>query len=190
MALEKIHPVDKEHYCETVYSEYLVHSAELLNEYEERAGIVEVILPCGCYTNFRDALFHFRKLISSSEEKEIECQAFAMKEHLSRALTDAASSVLDHASFAAEKLVGDDRIDSDLVCRLRSKLHEMKQVVLRKRFEGMMFSSKETKITHEEILKLIDSFYDLVGDNCKDEFGEYSWHYSLYNDHIDEQFVK
>ena len=103
MTLERIHPVEKTHIFEGIYENYIVKSSEILLQYELYANTANIYLPCGCYTNFRDALFHFRKLASSYEEKEIECQAFAIKEHLSRALTDAASSVMDNISFIAER---------------------------------------------------------------------------------------
>ena len=108
-------------------------SSEILLQYELYANTANIYLPCGCYTNFRDALFHFRKLASSYEEKEIECQAFAIKEHLSRALTDAASSVMDNISFIAERLLKDENINDIQKQKTREMLHKMKQANLRKK---------------------------------------------------------
>ena len=69
MALEKIHSVKKEHLCEQVYEDYIVKYARILEEYEDYSNTIEAYLPDSCYTNFRDALFHFRKFVYSSEER-------------------------------------------------------------------------------------------------------------------------
>lgn len=177
MTLEKIHPVEKTHICEGIYDNYIVKSSEILFRYELYANTANIYLPCGCYTNFRDALFHFRKLAYSYEEKEIECQAFAIKEHLSRALTDAASSVMDNISFIAEKLLEDKSISDSQKQKTREMLHKMKQANLRKRFSGMMLSNDGIKIGHEDMLGLIDSFFDFANNNCKEEFAKYSHEY-------------
>lgn len=182
MTQEKILPIEKDQICDRIYSEYIVKAADILGGYELRANTVEILLPTGCYTNFRDALFHFRKLVSSSEETEIQNQTFAIQEHLSRSLADAACSMTDHSSFVAEKLIKDESIEDGLKCRIRKHLHAMKQAILRKRFEGMMFSDHEMKIAHEEMIDLIDQFYRLANQNCKKEFARYSEEYKLYSD--------
>ena len=87
MALEKMHPFRKEQLCEQIYEDYIVESADILQLYERYSDTIQGDLPDSCYTNFRDALFHFRKLVYLSEEQELLCQEFAIKEHLSRALT-------------------------------------------------------------------------------------------------------
>ena len=177
MTLEKIHSAEKEQICEQIYKNYIVKSSEILLQYEDFANTANKHLPCGCYTNFRDALFHFRKLVSSSEEREIECQAFAIKEHLSRTLTDAASSIIDIIAFIAERLLKDSNIDIEHKRKVRKMLHQMKQAGLRKRFSGMMLSNDGIKIEHDEILELIDNFFDFSNNNCREEFARYSFEY-------------
>lgn len=175
MSLTKIHPTLKDRFCEQLYDEYIVKASEKLLKYEEYAETINAKMPASCYTNFRDALFHFRKVVMSIEEKEIERQAFAVKEHLSRSLTDAGNSILHHLSQVAEELLKDNGISVDLKKSIRKSLHEIKKATIRKRFGGMMISNDNlSKISHEEIQLLIDAFYKLIDCKCPDKFAEYS----------------
>lgn len=176
MNLEKMHPALKEQFCEQLYETYIIGSSDCLLKYEEYAEAIHAKMPVSCYTNFRDALFHFRKVVSSTEENEIERQAFAVKEHLSRALTDAGSSVLHHLSCVAEDLLKDEEITSELKTEIRKSMHLSKKSVLQKRFNGMMISNDDiSNISHEEIQSLVDDFYKLLDTKCYDKFAKYSY---------------
>lgn len=175
MNLEKMHPALKERFCEQLYGKYIIISSDNLSKYEEYAETIHAKMPVSCYTNFRDALFHFRRVVSSMEENEIERQAFAVKEHLSRSLTDAGSSILYHLSSVAEDLLNDDEITGVLKVEIRKSLHLLKKAILRKRFSGMMISNDDiSNISHEEIQGLIDDFYKLLDKECSEKFAEYS----------------
>ncbi len=178
MALEKMQPVKKERLCEQIYEDCLVKSAKFLELYEAYSNTLEGNLPDSCYTNFRDALFHFRKLAYSSEERELYCQEFAIKEHLSRALTDAASSVIDVITWVAENMLRDDRVSDKWKPQIRLMLHNLKNIFLRKRLVGMMISGDEIKVAHEEIIESLDTFLSFSDDNCKEIFAHYSFQYN------------
>ena len=175
MRLKKIHPTIKEQFCEQLYEEYIVKASEKLLKYEEYAETIHAKMPASCYTNFRDALFHFRRVVLSVEEKEIGRHAFAVEEHLSRSLTDAGNSLLIHLSRVAEELLKDDDFTADLKKSIRESLHEIKKTNIRKRFSGMMISDDNlSRVSHEEMQSLIDCFYDLLNRECPDKFAEYS----------------
>ena len=170
-----MHPTIKDQFCEQLYSEYIVGASDKMLKYEEYAQAIHAKMPASCYTNFRDSLFHFRKVVLSVEEREIERQAFAVKEHLSRALTDAGISLLIHLSKVAEELLKDDELTVDLKKSIRKLLHSIKKTSICKRFSGMMISNDNlTKVSHEEIQLLIDDFYELINEECPDEFAKYS----------------
>lgn len=170
-----MHPTKQEQFCEQLYEEYIVVTSEKLLKYEEYAKAIHAKMPVSCYTNFRDALFHFRRVVSSVEEREIERQAFAVKEHLSRSLTDAGNSLLYYLSCVAEELLKDKEFSAELKKSVRRSLHEIKQATIRKRFSGMMISNDNlSKISHDEVQLLIDAFYKLLNDECPDKFAEYS----------------
>lgn len=90
----KMQITDKENLCQNIYTDEIIGCADYLKEFELYAKIGKKEIPVTCYTNFRDALFHFRKMVNCAEEHEIMQQAFAVKEHLNRAKTDAMTSVL------------------------------------------------------------------------------------------------
>ena len=171
-----MHPALKEQFCEQLYGEYIVRSSEELLKYEEYAEAIHAKMPASCYTNFRDALFHFRKVVLSVEEKEIERQAFAVNEHLTRSLTDAGNSLLNHLSQVAEELLKDDELTVGLKKTIRKSLHEIKTASIRKRFSGMMISDDDfSKVSHGQIQSLIDTFYELINSECPDKFARYSY---------------
>ena len=79
--MQSMHPAEKDQFCEYIYEDFIVKTALVLCQYEKYAKVVNLYIPISCYTNFRDSLFHFRKMVSSIEEREIEEQSFAIKEH-------------------------------------------------------------------------------------------------------------
>ena len=173
MILEKMHPTLREQFFEQLYVENIVDSSEKLLLYEDYAIAINAEIPVSCYTNFRDALFHFRKVVSSVEETEIERQSFAVKEHLSRSLTDASSSILHHLSCVAEGLLLDNELSSEVKLEIRESLHNMKKANLRKRFAGMMISNDNTaNIGHDEIIEIVDGLYKLLNEECPEKFAE------------------
>ena len=98
----------------SIYTDEIVRTADYLKEFELYAQIGKKIIPVTCYTNFRDALFHFRKIVNCAEEHEIMQQAFAVKEHLHRARTDAKTSVLFYFSDVSINKISDEDIDKIL----------------------------------------------------------------------------
>lgn len=84
---------------------------------------------------------------------------------------------MDNISFIAEKLLEDKSISDSQKQKTREMLHKMKQANLRKRFSVMMLSNDGIKIGHEDMLGLIDSFFDFANNNCKEEFAKYSHEY-------------
>lgn len=170
-----MHPALKEQFCEQLYETYIIGASDCLLKYEEYATTIHAKMPISCYTNFRDAIFHFRKVVFVVEENEIERQAFAVKEHLSRSLTDAANAILHHLSSVAEELLKDVEISGELKHGIRKSLHLLKKAVLQKRFRGMMISNDDiSNISHEEIQSLIDEFYDFLNMECYEKFAKYS----------------
>lgn len=162
---------DKENLCQNIYTDEIIKSANYLLEYEKYAKIGKKEIPVTCYTNFRDALFHFRKMVSCLEEHEIMQQAFATKEHLSRARTDARTSVLFYFSFVASCLLDDVSIEDKVKEQLRKSMHKMKNVVMTSRIAGMMMSEVSVqKISEEEVEKIFENFFDLVQNSCFEQF--------------------
>lgn len=123
--------------------------------------------------------FILENLYIHQRKKRLICQEFAIKEHLSRALTDAASAVLDVLTWTAESMLRDNDVLDEWKIQIRIMLHQMKKLFLRKRFGGMMISSDEIKVDHAEIIKICDSFIAFSCENCKKKFAEHSRSYAI-----------
>lgn len=167
----KMQMTDKESLCQNIYTDEIVRSMDYLKEFEAYAKIGKKEIPVTCYTNFRDALFHFRKMTNCAEEHEIMQQAFAVKEHLNRARTDAKISVLFYFSRVANYLMNEKEVDFNTKCKLRIFLHKMKNVIMMSRIDGMMMSDVSiNKISDEDIMIIFRDFFDLVQEKCFSQF--------------------
>ncbi|MDE7018775.1 MAG: hypothetical protein K2P65_14610 [Lachnospiraceae bacterium] len=169
----KMQMTDKESLCQNIYTDEIIGSADYLREYEKYAKVGKKGIPVTCYTNFRDSLFHFRKMANCSEEHEIMQQAFAVKEHAHRARTDAMTSVLFYFSRVANSLMNEESIDADTKMQLRILLHKMKNIIMISRMDGMMMPDvSNPKIAREDITAVLEEFFDLVQEKCFIQFVE------------------
>lgn len=173
--MQKLHTMDKHLFCQNIYEHYIVTFSERLQKYEQYAEGIRRELPVSCYTNFRDALFHFRKMVYCTEEQEIEEQAFAIKEHLSRMLTDASNALSYTLSLIAEDMLTNHALGAEQTNALRTLLHKVKNAIILKRMDGMMLSIDEQKnLNHDDVNLLIDEFYAWIEENCPEKFAAYS----------------
>lgn len=167
----KIQMTDKENLCQNIYTDEIIKTAQYLKDYEQYASVWKKDIPATCYTNFRDALFHFRKMVDCLEEHEIMQQAFAIREHLSRARTDAKTAVIFHYSKIASRLLQDDSVTWNIRMQLRASLHQMKNIVLTSRISGMVMSEASiNSVSEEEVDNIFETFLDLVQEKCFDQF--------------------
>lgn len=176
----KMQMTDKESLCQNIYTNEIIRSAEYLKEFESYVKLGKKGIPVTCYTNFRDALFHFRKMANCSEEHEIMQQAFAVQEHLHRARTDAKTSVLFYYARVANILMDEGEVKSATKNLLRKSLHKMKNVVMMSRIDGMMLSDIViNKYNDEDVTSILEEFFDLVQEkyfalfeNINDRLGD------------------
>ncbi len=150
----------KDLYCETIYKNYIAETSEFLSKCEELSNILRIKLPTGCYTNFRDAIFHFRRLVKSSEENEITRQGFAVEEHSNRAKTDAIVCILENCSlllqvFSHAKYSLSAEASEELVTMKNS----LDRSALHLRLNGIMLDHTNIlRISDEEFQNSIRSF--------------------------------
>ena len=170
--MERMHLAEKEQFCEYIYVEYILPAVEQLKNYS-KLKVIKLELPISCYTNFRDAIFHFRKMVVSYERQEIEQQAFAIKEHLSRALTDACNAILLWTAKVAEEFLDDEKIQKKDRIKIREKVHKLKKLILIKRMNGMMLSFDEAiEASHGEINAELNEIFFFFDKNYTEQFKE------------------
>ena len=156
--------VDKEIQCETVYNHFIANTCDFIDKCEKVAKVLNTRLPSGCYTNFRDALFHFRRLVKSSEVNEIARQAFAVEEHSNRAKTDAIVCLLGYCSFVLQVLSHEDfGLSGDTLRRLVPVKYKVDSSALHLRLSGIMLDQTNIlRISDEEFESLLTEFFDFI----------------------------
>ena len=163
--LVSISEIEKQTLCENVYNEYIIHTYEFLKSCENVARVLRVKIPAGCYTNFRDALFHFLKLSRTTEWNELTCQAFAIREHANRAKTDASVTLLRRSAKVSGNILNRDDLPKEYTHKLVEKHDALRNKELHIRLRGMMLqSTNSVKLNDESIL---ESFMDFLS-YCKD----------------------
>lgn len=169
----KIPLKEKEILFQNIYTEEILQGADILLNYEKCAQVCARMLPVGCYTNFRDALFHFRKMHHSAEENEIRQQAFAVREHMKRARTDARMTVLLWYAKVAEVLLPRDDINETQKAKIRELIHQMKNIVIFNRMEGMMMSEAVfDSYSEDDVFRVMQDYLDFIQCECSEQFIE------------------
>ena len=162
-------PEDKDRLCQNIYEKYIFETSNTITSFETAARVCDGQLPPGCYTNFRDTLFHFRKMVRSSEGTELEKQAFAIQEHSGRALSDAATSVLSDCTRIINIMLGNPDYTIDNRTELESFYYKLNARILNKRISGMMIDefSESGVFYHpiEEIQNDIKSLFSSIHSN-------------------------
>lgn len=169
--LSKLTNSEKEKFCEYTYNNYISYNADILSEYEDIAQLLGGDLPSACYTNFRDSLFHFRKMVHTSDSSELEQNAYAVKEHANRAKTDAMLTVVLLCADIIQcmlSIVNNTELKaelSELLCTIRNE-------AMVKRLDGMMLEGTRLSQSDEYIINLMHKGLDVIQASEKEAFIE------------------
>lgn len=174
--LVKSNPVDKDLYCQKVYETHIFETSEFLATCEEIAELLRAYIPGGCYTNFRDALFHFRRMVLSSEKNEINKQAFAVKEHANRTKTDAIISILEQCSVILQIIEKKyaDGLDRVIIKKLLSRKNTLDMHMLNFRLSGMMLEDAAVlRPSEEQFMEEVTKYFDFISESIgREKFHE------------------
>ena len=88
-------------------------------------------------TNFRDALFHYKKLYESDTIEDAIEQKEAIDEHLSRALKDCILQLVQVLVSSLTFLYNDSEFDDKTKNELQIIIHNLKQSILKLRINSM-----------------------------------------------------
>lgn len=172
LVFAKSNAADKDLYCNTIYQKSIADTSEFITACEGIAKVLDVKLPPACYTNFRDALFHFRRMVKSSEENEIAKQAFAIEEHANRVKTDAIIGILENCSNILQILQHNSfELDDASFLRLISVKNMLDRHVMHLRLSGIMLDHTSIlRISDEEFQAAIKTFFDFIDAIGKDRY--------------------
>lgn len=134
-----------------------------------------------CYTNFKDALFHFYRLSMTEDEQDIYDQYYALSEHIARLKADYFSNVLYSVSYCLEGIVlnidNDEKRNS-----VRLVLHKVKDILYFIRYNGMLIASHQDRIDELDFSNCLSEVIGVISDNKLDEV------YATYNQQYKDKF--
>ena len=170
-AFIKSNAVDKDTHCENIYNRFIAETCDFIQRCEEIGKVLCIKLPTGCYTNFRDALFHFRRLVKSSEENESARQSFAIEEHANRARTDAIVCILEYCTFVLDILShAEFELNEETLKRLVVVKKDIGNSAMFLRLSGIMLDQTSIlRISDSKFEQLLDVFFDFINKYIGDE---------------------
>lgn len=172
-ALSKVCVAEKEQYCENVYEKYIYETSEFLESCDEIAKILRTYIPSGCYTNFRDMLFHFRCLVDTSEESVIFSQVASIMEHANRAMRDAEVALCVKCVTIFQVLLSKYHLNADAVNALNEQIDILQNWALKLRLGSMMLEGMEILCpSDQEFLDMIEAYFVCAQTYVVKEFKE------------------
>lgn len=177
-SLRMVSDCEKDNICESVYVDCIYKTYDFLLSCESFAGLLGNSIPDTCYTNFRDSLFHFWKMNHSFEIREIEKQAFAVREHSNRAKTDATISLFQESLFILGNILDQILPSNDFDSEKKQKLimihDKISNAEMHLRLSGMMLGDEGFfRMSDDQILDLFEELLNVFeGDLTKEFLGQ------------------
>lgn len=171
ISFEKIGKVQKDVICESTYNRFISAGADFLLQCEYYARIMRNYLPSGCYTNFRDALFHFYKMVKSSEEMEINRQMFAIGEHIGRAKTDAMVSLSDELQKILCYMIKRYDLSISVQGMFKEEMGVLCDYQNKLRLNGMMIRDLDVlSLDEDEFFETFERIFQYIMDNVSEQY--------------------
>ncbi len=171
--LRKMGMIEKDRYCQNVYEKYILETSEFLESCDKAAEILRTYIPSGCYTNFRDMLFHFRCLVDANEEGVILSQVASIVEHANRAIRDAEVALCMRCVTVLEILISKYHLDENAVDSFKRQIDLLQNWVLKLRLGSMMLEGMEIlSPSNEEFLDMLEVYFMCAKTYATKEFKE------------------
>lgn len=171
--LSKMDATEKAQYCQNVYEKYIYEVSEFLESCNEIAIVLRTYIPSGCYTNFRDMLFHFRCLVDASEENIILSQVASIIEHANRAMRDAEVALCVRCITIFEMLKSKYLLSTDAANAISQQIDFLQNWALKLRLGSMMLNGMEFLCpSNEDFLDMIDAYFECAKTYVAKEFKE------------------
>lgn len=172
-ALSKMGAAEKDQYCENVYEKYILQTSEFLESCDEIADVLRAYIPGGCYTNFRDMLFHFRCLANANEEGIVLSQVASITEHANRAMRDAEVALCVRCITVFEMIILRYHLSTEAVDAIRQQVDLLQDCALRLRLGSMMLEGMEILCpSNEEFLDMMEAYFVCAEHYVTKEFKE------------------
>lgn len=171
--LSKISVVEREQYCQNIYEKYVFRTSEFLESCDGIANILRTYIPSGCYTNFRDILFHFRCMVNTNEEGALLSQVASIMEHANRATRDAEVALCVRCITVFEILKARYDLSVETIEILEHQINLLQDWTLKLRLGSMMLEGMEIlSPSNEEFLDMMEKIFLMVEAHVAEEFKE------------------
>nr|WP_300816377.1 hypothetical protein [uncultured Acetatifactor sp.] len=184
--LSKMDAAEKEQYCQNIYERYILETSEFLVSCDEIADVLRTYIPSGCYTNFRDALFHFRSMVNASEVSIIFSQVASIIEHANRAMRDAEVALCVRCVTIFDVLKSRVHLEDNVLMEINQQIAALQNCILRLRLGNMMLEGMDFwTVSNEDFFDIIESYFICAETHVKDEFKEVI----AYSKELKEKFM-
>lgn len=171
--LNKMGTAEKTQFCQNVYEKYIYETSEFLESCNEIAEVLRTYIPSGCYTNFRDMLFHFRCLVAANEENTILSQIASIIEHANRAMRDAEVALCVRCVTVFEMIISKYHLSTDAVDAISEQIDFLQNWTLKLRLGSMMLEGMDFLCpSNEEFLDAIEECFVCAEAYVAKEFKE------------------
>lgn len=171
--LSKLGVAEKAQYCQNIYEKYIYETSEFLESCNEIAEVLRTYIPSGCYTNFRDMLFHFRCLVNASEESVILSQVASIAEHANRAMRDAEVALCVRGITIFEMLISKYHLSTDAADAISQQISSLQDLALKLRLGSMMLEGMEYLCpSNEDFLDRMEAYFVCAETYAIKEFKE------------------
>lgn len=185
--LSKMSAEEKAQYCQNVYEQHIVRTWEFLESCDQIANILRVYIPSGCYTNFRDMLFHFHRMTNTNEESIIFSQVASIMEHAHRAMRDAEVALSVRCVTVFNVLKSRYTLCADTIDAMECQIACLQNCVLRMRLGNMMLEGMDVlSPSDEEFFDMIEEYFSCAETYAEKEFKEVI----AYSQELKERFCK
>lgn len=172
-SMVKMDVVEKEQYCQNIYERYILETSEFLVSCDEIADVLRTYIPSGCYTNFRDALFHFRSMVNASEESIIFSQVASIIEHANRAMRDAEVALCVRCVTIFDVLKCRFPLKDDILMEINQQIATLQNCILRLRLGNMMLEGMDfLTLSNETFLDIMEDYFICAETHVANEFKE------------------
>lgn len=171
--LSKMSVAEKDQLCQNIYEKYIFETSELLESCDGIAEILRTYIPSGCYTNFRDMLFHFRCLADANEEGIVLSQLASIVEHANRAMRDAEAALCVRCVTVFEVLKQRHDFDTEALEQINRQIERLQDFILKLRLGSMMLEGMELlSPSNEKFFDIMNAYFVCAETYAAQEFQE------------------
>lgn len=171
--VHELNPEERDRYYQQVYQEFIVYTGELMVSCNGIAHILRTYIPSGCYTNFRDMLFHYLCMMKSADKAYLDSQLISIQEHSSRAIRDAEVALCIRCVSISRLLMMKYPFPEEVSDGLREYVNKLEDCVLRLRMGSMMLDGMEIlRPSVEDFRQLMMEYFQYIEKHAETKFGE------------------